>query len=337
MAFRQKPAQWNQRTLYLALTIVLVIALAALLAAFALTRRDGGVTSTTVVTGLAGIPVVEYEIKPPTDDGFRPRGSVIVGDKAYIADSEGARVAVLDLAQGSSAELTFIPIASENPSVPLKARPQPTAVGALSDGTLLVADAANQTIWRLSTDGSLLGTFPETLDRLRSKLTSPVGLWVSGDEVYVSDVFDQRIKVYSASGSYLRAFGAAGYFPGEFSYPNAVTVGDEGRVVVADSNNNRVQIMGPDGSTPVVLTGASADKPFSLPRAVARDRFGRLHVVDTFGQDVVVFDRDNRYLFTYGQDAEPSHRLNLPEGIAIGENVVVVSDGGNGRVLVYAY
>jgi hypothetical protein len=125
--------------------------------------------------------------------------------------------------------------------------------------------------------------------------------------------------------------------PGEFSYPNAVTVGGDGRVVVADSNNKRVQLMDPDGSAPVVIMGASADKPFSLPRAVARDRFGRLHVVDTFGQDVVVFDRDNRYLFTYGQDADPGHRLNLPEGIAIDDRVVVVSDGGNGRLLVYAY
>ncbi|MCL4368263.1 MAG: hypothetical protein M1337_03730, partial [Actinobacteria bacterium] len=224
-----------------------------------------------------------------------------------------------------------------NPSVPLKARPQPTAVGALPDGTLLVTDAANETIWRVSTDGFLLGTFPEQLDRLRSQLKSPVGIWVAGDEVYVTDVADQRIKVYSVLGSYLRVFGKEGYFPGEFSFPNAVTVGGDGRVAVADSNNKRVQLLDADGSASVVITGPSANKPFSLPRAVAGDRFGRLHVVDTFGQDVVVFDRDNRYLFTYGQDADPSHRLNLPEGIAIDDQVVVVSDGGNRRLLVYTY
>ena len=241
------------------------------------------------------------------------------------------------MAQGRDAQLSFIPIAPENPSVPLKARPQPTAVGALPDGTLLVSDAANGTIWRVSTDGFLLGTFPERLDTLRSELTSPVGIWVAGDEVYVTDVADQRVKVYSVSGNYLRAFGQEGYFPGEFSYPNAVTAGEAGGIVVADSNNRRVQLVGPDGSASVVITGASTDKPFSLPRAVARDRFGRLHVVDTFGQNVVVFDRDNQYLFTYGQDADPSYRLNLPEGIAIDDKVVVVSDGGNSRLLVYSY
>jgi sugar lactone lactonase YvrE len=334
---QQKQSQWNQRRLYLALIIVLVVALIALLAALGLSRRGSTVTSTTVVPSSPGEPVFAYEVAGSTGSGFRPRGSVIAGGKVYIADSEGARMAVLDLAQGRGAQLAFIPIAPENPSVPLKARPQPTAVGALPDGTLLVTDAANQTIWRVSADGFLLGTFPERLDILRSKLTAPVGIWVAADQVYVTDVADMRIKVYSVSGSYLRFFGKEGYFPGEFSYPNAVTAGEDGRVAVADSNNKRVQLMDADGSASVVITGASADKPFSLPRAVARDRFGRLHVVDTFGQQVVVFDRDGTYLFAYGQDTDPGHRLNLPEGIAIDETQIVVSDGGNRRVVVYTY
>jgi hypothetical protein len=82
---------------------------------------------------------------------------------------------------------------------------------------------------------------------------------------------------------------------------------------------------------------AGADVRFDLPRAVALDRLGRVHVVDTFGRTIYLFDGDGRYETSYGQPSDPGGRLDLPEGIAIDESRIVVSDGGNRRLVVYTY
>ncbi|MHB1343943.1 MAG: NHL repeat-containing protein [Thermoleophilia bacterium] len=330
------------RRLYLALILLLAAALAVLVFAYSrVLDRDAETPLNTVATeipsGLAGEPTFLYEITAPVDRPFRPRNAAVSGALVYVADSEGQRVAALDLAAGPGAELAFIPITPDSLEQTLPRDPQPTAVGVLADGSLLVADPANGRIWRVTPDGTFLGEFPAAEERQRSELISPVGLTVAGGEVFVTDVGDQRVKVYSVSGTFLRLFGGEGFRPGLFSFPNGVVVDRDGLVYVADSNNKRVQIIGAGDSVVTVIQRTDTEEGLVLPRGVAFDRFGRLHVVDTFSQAVFVYGSDGEFAFVYGRGPGTQARLTLPEGIAITENRVVVSDGGGRRMVVYSY
>lgn len=330
------------RRLYVALIILLAAALAALLFAYSQVRgREASEpTSTSVTAGPSeapGEPTFLYEIPAPPDRPFRPRNGAALGSRVYVADSEGQRVAVLDLASGAGSELAFIPITPDSLEQTLPRDPQPTAVAVLPDGTLLVADPANGRVWRMTVEGTFLGEFPSEADRERSELVSPVGLAVQGGEVFVTDVGDQRVKVYSVSGAFQRQFGGEGFRPGLFSFPNAVTVDRDGLVYVADSNNKRVQIVGIGDSVVTILERTDTEEGLVLPRGLGFDRFGRLHVVDTFSQAVFVYGSDGEFLYVYGRGPSTQRRLTLPEGIVVTADRIVVSDGGNRRLMVYAY
>ena len=66
--------------------------------------------------------------------------------------------------------------------------------------------------------------------------------------VYVVDTSGQSVFVYgtyqegSSRLEYLGSFGTQGVSNGAFAYPNGIAVDGRGRLYVADSANNRVQL-----------------------------------------------------------------------------------------------
>ena len=70
----------------------------------------------------------------------------------------------------------------------------------------------------------------------------------SGD-IYVSDGYgNAHVHRFAADGRHLQSWGGIGTGPGEFSTPHGVWVTGDGRVLVSDRENNRIQIFTPDGA-----------------------------------------------------------------------------------------
>jgi len=68
------------------------------------------------------------------------------------------------------------------------------------------------------------------------------------DRVVVTDTNNNRVQVLSSvDGSFLFAFGNEGSCPGEFKLPQGVCVDDQGRIIVADINNRRLQAFTHEG------------------------------------------------------------------------------------------
>jgi len=60
--------------------------------------------------------------------------------------------------------------------------------------------------------------------------------------IIVSDAYNHRVQVLSLiDGSFLFEFGSLGDQPGQFNYPQGVCIANQGRIIVADSDNNRLQ------------------------------------------------------------------------------------------------
>jgi sugar lactone lactonase YvrE len=56
-----------------------------------------------------------------------------------------------------------------------------------------------------------------------------------------------RISVFDRNGKFLRVMGKTGTGPGEFRTPHAVRFDSQGRLIVADRHNHRVQVLTKDG------------------------------------------------------------------------------------------
>ena len=132
------------------------------------------------------------------------------------------------------------------------------------DGNVWVADSRGaegkgSVVIKFNPEGKVLMTLgkagvrgnpPEALTDPTDLVTDPR----SGD-VYVTeshtDVTDPnlvgRISVFDKNGKFLRVIGKTGTGPGEFRTPHAIEFDSQGRLVVADRHNHRIQILTKEG------------------------------------------------------------------------------------------
>lgn len=68
-------------------------------------------------------------------------------------------------------------------------------------------------------------------------------------ELYVADGYGNcRVHRFTADGALVQSWGAIGTGPGEFHLPHGIACDAEGRVLVCDRENDRIQIFSPDGA-----------------------------------------------------------------------------------------
>jgi DNA-binding beta-propeller fold protein YncE len=127
---------------------------------------------------------------------------------------------------------------------------EPGGVCVNSAGHILVADFNNHRISVFDSEGQFLrkidgsGTGDGQLDK-------PISMCVdSEDNIYVVENCKHRVLKFNSYGTFVCTFGVKGSGPGQLRYPCDVCVTRDGRyIVVADSSNNRVQVLsGLDGS-----------------------------------------------------------------------------------------
>lgn len=86
-----------------------------------------------------------------------------------------------------------------------------------------------------------------------NRFSGPTDVAVAADgSIYVTDGHEtesnHRIVKFSASGQFVTSFGEFGSGPGQFNVPHAIAIDSRGRLFVADRDNNRVQILEPEGT-----------------------------------------------------------------------------------------
>ena len=139
---------------------------------------------------------------------------------------------------------------------------------------------------------------------------SPCGIAITGEIVYVAECGRHRIHKLTTGGEFLGTFGQKGSDVGEFNTPYGINISPEGKVYVADTNNNRIQIFYSDWTLSHIIDGN--DQSFRRPRDVSFDLSGDVHVVAYGSNFVKVFTSDGQFVRKYGKT-----HLKHPNGIAI--------------------
>lgn len=179
-----------------------------------------------------------------------------------------------------------------------------------SSGNLYIADSFNQTIRKMTPDGTVTtlsglagegGQADGTGSAARFEYPSGVAVDSAGN-VYVTDSNNYTIRKITPAGAVTTLAGTVdswGFRDGPlgvalFNFPENLVVDPAGNLYVADWQNSSIRKVTPDGYVTTVAgkigtgsadgTGPAAQ--FNYPHGLAIDSLGRLYVVDTFNDRI---------------------------------------------------
>jgi RHS repeat-associated protein len=112
---------------------------------------------------------------------------------------------------------------------------------------------------------------------------NPESVAIAEGNVYVVDRGNNRIEVFSATGSYKRQFGSKGTGNGQFSAPFGIALSSSnGNLYVSDKENNRIEVFTPADAflTAFAATG-SGNGQVSEPKGIAVNASGDIYVADS--------------------------------------------------------
>ena len=198
-------------------------------------------------------------------------------------------------------------------------------------------DKKGSVVVKFSPDGKVLMTLgkpgvrgnpPDALTDPNDVVTDPENgdIYVAESHTNVEDPnLIGRISVFDRNGKFLRTIGKTGTGPGEFRTPHNVKFDSQGRLIVADRHNHRVQILTKDGKF------IAEYKEFSRVSGLAIGRDDFLYAADSESEP----RRHPGWLKGIRggslKDGKvtifvPPHKTDAPEG-AMGEGIAIDAAG----------
>jgi sugar lactone lactonase YvrE len=254
-------------------------------------------------------------------------------DRIYVGESGGERlIRVFDRAGN--------PMRAFAPPDSSPGKRMPMGIAVSRTGKVFVADRMRGAIDTYDADGVYLGPF----------VPEGVGTWLplgvaldDEDSLYVTDTSTgyHRVLVFRANGSLKLAMGKEGEGNGELSFPYAAAIDGRYNVFVSDSNNGRITVFNRDGTALGAMAAGTEKGSLGLPRGIAFDTQGRLHVADTSTHGVNVYDvtaTPPQFLYSFGDIGIGDGEFRFPSGLATDQTGrVYVADRENNRVQVWTY
>ncbi len=184
--------------------------------------------------------------------------------------------------------------------------------------------------------GAMPAAFPQPV--LKATLHAELGSYLSqphdgafspdGKRIYITDMAYSLMRVLDAES--LRPIDTFGR--GELSRPHDAEFDKQGRLLVADTGNDRIAIYTVDGAKPRLvgeLTGLSS------PEGVGVAPDGRVYATNTGAGSVSIF-RDGGLERTVGQYGSGAGQFSRPHDVEVDrDGKVYVVDSGNHRVQVF--
>lgn len=244
----------------------------------------------------------------------------------------------------------------------------PYGITVAPDGTVYFADSSNSRIRRVTPNGTIStfagnGNFQSTGDggpAISAAFTAPLGLTLGSDNsLYIADYGAQRIRRVTPSGTIATFAGNGGFFGdgagatlASLFTPSTAAVGPDNSVYIADTANNRIRRLTPDGIITTVagtgVPGARGDggpatsARLNQPYGIAAAPDGSLYIADSnnhrirrVSPDGVISTIAGNGVYGFGGDGGPATSAQLagPSSIALApDGSVYIADYGNARI-----
>lgn len=186
----------------------------------------------------------------------------------------------------------------------------PTALSELPDGRLVIVDFNNMRIRALQEDGTLLDlagsgfhAYAQEGPALDSPLENPIDVAVDVDgSLYISELHAARILHVDPTGmlSIVAGTGDPGYsgdggpaLEAELSESAGVSLLEDGRIIIADTENHCLRVIQPDGRIDTLLGGPQSEVNLQDPERVRVAPDGSLLVANTGEHRIERVDPDS--------------------------------------------
>lgn len=277
-----------------------------------------------------------------------PAGVAVNAHYIFVADSDNHRVSVYH----RESQAYAVTVGTGWGTGPTEFK-NPRDVALDAAGNLYVADWNNCRVQQF--EGSEL-TYVRTFGTTGAPYVTdgnhyyhPFGVAVGPDGSLhiLEERSGHRLVKLDAAGVFQWSVGepgiAGGWDAGDnthLNWPGDVAVDGAGRVYVADSGNDRVQIYDAGGSYLGTLGAWGAgNTQFKAPAGLFAAADGSLYVADRDNQRVQIFNSARQYVATLGvigQTGADNAHFNRPSDVAVdSRGWIYVSDAGNQRVQVF--
>ncbi len=135
---------------------------------------------------------------------------------------------------------------------------------------------------------------------------------------------------------FVTQFGKQGFGQGEFQQPRGIALDATRHLLVADTENGRVQVFDSSGKFVRQIKPLGAQESFRFPRAIAVNPLGIVFVTDDLDFRIYKFDGAGRQLGIWKRPRIQEENPSIPGRLMIAPNgSMYLSEPNNHRVLVY--
>ncbi|OYW31385.1 MAG: hypothetical protein B7Z47_01250 [Chthoniobacter sp. 12-60-6] len=208
-------------------------------------------------------------------------------------------------------------------------------------GNLWLTDVGLHQVFKCSPEGKVLLTLGEAgvpgNDPTHFNLPTDIAVLKDGS-FYLSDGYkNTRVMKFAADGRFEFEWGTKGSEPGEFHLPHGIAVDAQGRVIVCDRENERLQVFTAKGAFLHEWKGPQLGKPYGIETGPD----GHLFVIDGGSPSLkrqergkaVELDSSGMVLDTFGSYGKAAGQFQLGHDIAVGpDGAVYIAEGTGARV-----
>ena len=181
---------------------------------------------------------------------------------------------------------------------------------------IFVTDLNNARVQKFDANGKHLAAFDLPLDTPPRKSNQSGGIAIDADGlIYLSNMAQHKIAVYSEDGKLIREWGKNGAGDGELSQPGGIVFAKDGTLLVADQGNHRIVKFTPEGkflarwgehgTLPGQFGGAEPKgSRFAGPHFISLDSRGRMYTTEGTPGRVQQLSADGAPLGSWGSTGD---------------------------------
>ena len=213
----------------------------------------------------------------------------------------------------------------------------PHGVAVDGEGSILVCDAWNNRILKLTTGGQFInevGTRGNQL--LQFDAANGIAFNANNNKAYIVEAGNHRVQVLNSDLTFYSKFGREGSGEGQFKHPWGIACNSTGNIYVADTGNNCIQVFTAEGVFLRMFGRRGQGRgQLNWPNSIAIDTNGMLYVSEHGNCRISIFTGEGLFLRSFGRKGQKQGEFDTPRGLVLQSGLLYVCDAKNNRIQVF--